>query len=42
MKALFWIVVGVLFIDYMLVRGGARLRDEETINIKEKDNDGRN
>ncbi len=36
MKALFWIVVGVLFIDYMLVRGGAHLRDELDINDKEE------
>jgi len=42
MKALFWLVVGIFFVDYMLVRGGARLRDEIEINYKEKDDDGRN
>lgn len=36
MKALFWIVVGVLFIDYMLIRGGSRLRDESNIKDKEE------
>jgi hypothetical protein len=29
MKALFYIVVGVLFIDYLLIRGGVSHRDEE-------------
>lgn len=36
MKTLFWIVVGVLFIDYMLIRGGSRLRDESNIKDKEE------
>lgn len=36
MKALFWIVVGVLFIDYMLIRGGSRLRDESNNNNNEE------
>lgn len=42
MKTLFWIVVGVLFIDYMFIRGGVSYRDEPNINYKEKDEDGRN
>jgi hypothetical protein len=29
MKALFWLVVGVLLIDYLLIRGGSRRDDEE-------------
>ncbi len=33
MKTLFWIVVGVLFIDYMLILGGSRCAEEE-LNIK--------
>lgn len=42
MKALFWIVVGILFIDYMLILGGSRRRDELDINIKEEKDNGRN
>lgn len=43
MKALFWIVVGVLLIDYMLIRGStAASREELNINYKENDEDGRN
>ncbi len=33
MKTLFWIVVGVLFIDYMLILGGSRNAKDE-LNIK--------
>lgn len=29
MKALFWLVVGVLFIDYLLIRGSSRREGEE-------------
>ncbi len=28
LKALFWVAVGILFIDYLLVKGGSRQNEE--------------
>lgn len=36
------LVGAIVLVDYVLVRGGSRLRDEIEINYKEKEDDGRN